>query len=433
MKNLKSLLGVSLAAIALVAGCNQEKNEKKDDAVIKAAPDQKVNVEKDADVKTTPAGKEVEKNAHKEIKEITSGKAANPFSPATMQQPQGVTIQQFFKEQALPEVVAVIGDEKITKEELIKDIEAQLPPQMRNQPLPPQVTAGLAQNLKMVVDTIISRKILLQLAAKDGIKPSPRLLLDKFNSFLEKMPPEQKATFEKKLEAQGSSIAKQKEQAMKDLGAQEAVAIDKWIESKLLPKVKVDEADAKKFYHENQDKFKRPGTVKVAHILIAPEKPDVAKFSKMNDEEKKKFMAEADKKAKAKADEVLAKVKKGGDFSTLAKEHSICPSGKADGGNLPEFDKNGMTPGAGPRGGRMDKVFTEASYKLNPGAFTQEPVKTNFGYHIIKSDKKTEDSFIPFKEVKDHLTTSLKKEKLGKEVKTMIDAEKEKSKVKIFI
>lgn len=437
MKNFNLWL-IGILTAGMLVGCSEEEKEKKDDAVIKAAPKQEVATPAPApvpekEVAVTPAGKEVEKETEKKINQITSGKGKNPFLPNQPKQPQGMTVKQFFAEQEMPEVVAVVGDEKITKQELIKEIENQLPVPMRNQPLPPQVTAGLAQNMKMVVETIISRKLLLQMAAKDGIKPSPRLLLDKFNDFLSKMPPEQKAAFEKQLEAQGSSIAKQKEEAMKDTGAQEAVAIDKWIETKLLPKVNITEEDAKKFYHENQQSFKLPGTVKVAHILVAPERPKPEEYGKMNDEERKKYLENADKKAKAKADEIMAKVNKGEDFAALAKEHSSCPSGKSEGGNLPEFDQNGATPGAGPRGGRMDKIFTKASYALKPGEVTPAPVKTQFGYHIIKSEKKTEDSFVPFADVKDRLITTLKREKLRKEIKTMIDAEKEKSKVKIFI
>lgn len=435
-----------MSAITLVAfGCSKEENVKKDDAVLSAAPKDKV-------VKTEETVPEV-KAAVKETVAAESEKVADKAAETTEQAPaekpevkeevfakdkmapksQGMTLKQFFKERKLPEVVAVVGDQKITREELEKDIAAQLPAPMREQPLPPQITAALAQNMKAVIDSIVNRRLLLKLAADDGIKPSPRLLLDKFDEFLKKMTPEQKAAFDKQLAAQGTSIAKQKEEAMKDTGAQEAIAIDNWVETKLMPSINVDEETAKKFYHENQDRFKKPGVVKVAHILVTPEKLTMEKMAGMSDEEKKKFAEEADKNAKAKAEEILAKVKKGEDFAKLAKENSACPSGKADGGNLPEFDKNGMTPGAGMRGGRMDKTFTEASFKLKPGEVTQAPVKTGFGYHIIKSSKKTEESFIPFKDVKDYLISSLKKEEVSKKVKSMIDAEKEKSKVKIFL
>ena len=351
--------------------------------------------------------------------------------PKGMTPPKGVTIEESLAKLDIPEVVAVVGDEKITKEELIKEVERSIPAQMRNQPLPPQVTAGLTRNLKNAVDMMVSRKLLLKVAADDGIKPSAKLLTDKFDDYVKSLPPQQLEAFKKRLAASGTSIEKQKAEAVKDLGAQEAVAIDKWVATKVMPSVTVDDAAAEKFYRENQERFKKPGTVQVAHILVSPEKPSKEKMEKMSDEDKKKFAIESEKQAKDKSEAILVKVKKGDDFSKLAKENSICPSGKTEGGVLPEFDKTGAIAGAGPRGGRMDKVFTDASFKLKPGE-TSDVVKTTFGYHIIKSVKKSDDSFMPFDQVKDYLKSSLKKEEIGKKIKTMLDAEKEKCKVKIF-
>lgn len=65
------------------------------------------------------------------------------------------------------------------------------------------------------------------------------------------------------------------------------------------------------------------------------------------------------------------KLAKGADFSLLAKKHSICPSGKR-GGDLGEFRKGQMVK-------PFDQVvFTQALYKVHG------PVKTQFGYHLIK-------------------------------------------------
>lgn len=426
MESKFKLICSAIFAVIFAAGCSEQASEKKadkDDAVLTPAK----SVET---VAVTPAGKDAERKTKELAKAIAKGEKT--VFPVTQAVPESETISDFMKKQDLPDVVATIGEEKITKDDLIADIEAQIPEPMRKQPLPPQVTAGLSQNLKAIVDTIISRKLLLKLAAADDIKPSAAMLIEKFDAYLKQLPPPQLEAFKKQLAASGSSIEKHKAEAVKDIGAQEAVAIDKWIETKIIPTITVKDETAEKFYRENQERFKQPGTVQVAHILIAPEKPTPEKLEKMSDDEKKKFAEEADQSAKAKAEEILAKVKKGEDFAKLAKENSTCPSGKAEGGVLPEFDKTGAIAGAGPRGGRMDKIFTDASYKLKPGEIS-DIVKTNFGYHIIKSIKLTEESFIPFEKVKGYLLSSLKKEELSKKVKEMLDAEKEKCNVKIFI
>ena len=68
---------------------------------------------------------------------------------------------------------------------------------------------------------------------------------------------------------------------------------------------------------------------------------------------------------------VVEELKAGGSFSDLAKKYSTCPSGKR-GGDLGQFGR-----------GQMVKEFEQAAFSLKPGQVS-EPVKTQFGYHIIK-------------------------------------------------
>jgi hypothetical protein len=82
------------------------------------------------------------------------------------------------------------------------------------------------------------------------------------------------------------------------------------------------------------------------------------------------------KGAKAKAEEVLAKLRAGGDFNALAKEHSGDPSNKNNGGDLGWFGR-----------GMMVKPFEDAAFALKPGELSSV-VETQFGYHIIKLDER---------------------------------------------
>ena len=78
-------------------------------------------------------------------------------------------------------------------------------------------------------------------------------------------------------------------------------------------------------------------------------------------------------KKESEAIAILERLKKGEGFANLAKELSIDRGSAKCGGDLGLFGR-----------GMMVKQFEEAAFKLKKGETTQEPVKTEFGYHIIK-------------------------------------------------
>ena len=129
------------------------------------------------------------------------------------------------------------------------------------------------------------------------------------------------------------------------------------------------------------------GDIKASHILITSEATN-----DMTDDEKKKFENDAYNKAK----EVIKKLDEGAKFEDLAKEYSKDGSAN-DGGNLGYFNR-----------GDMVSEFEEAVVKLEVGKYTKEPVKTQFGYHIIlKTDQKEKPSL---EDSKDTIKKTLAKE-----------------------
>lgn len=119
-----------------------------------------------------------------------------------------------------------------------------------------------------------------------------------------------------------------------------------------------------KSYYDNNIK----GDIKASHILISVDE-------NATDEDKEK--------AKKKAEEIIEKLKNGEDFAKLAKEYSDDDESKKDGGNLGYFNT-----------GDMVEAFEEAAYKLSVDEYTTEPVKTTYGYHIIKkTGEKEKPSF----------------------------------------
>ena len=96
----------------------------------------------------------------------------------------------------------------------------------------------------------------------------------------------------------------------------------------------------------------------------------------------------ASKAAEDKIKAVIVRLKKGEDFAKVAKEVTEDPSGKANGGDLGYFTKEQMVP-----------EFADVAFKLEKGQIS-EPVKTQFGWHVIKVEDKRTKPAPKFEEVK---------------------------------
>lgn len=162
---------------------------------------------------------------------------------------------------------------------------------------------------------------------------------------------------------------------------------------KLLATAEVKDEDIKKFYEENKDAFKQAESADASHILVEEED---------------------------KAREIYEKIKNGGDFEELAKEYSTCPS-KEKGGNLGTFTK-----------GQMVKEFEDAVFENEVGTIT-EPVKTQFGYHIIKINQKNDARELSFDEVKDRIVEQVRRQKEQEIYNKKITESKDKYEVKMNI
>ena len=311
----------------------------------------------------------------------------------------------------LPELVAKIGDEKITKADIILEFKPVIAMMNENGQLDSIPADVWKTEVKERLDDIIATKLLVKLAEADGYKPEPAKADEEFNKLTAQIPPEQLA----------DTLAKQgmTPEAIKTRIAM-GLAIQKWIEEKVVPNIKISDEDAEKFYRENQERFKKPETVRASHILIKIDELDPEKAKGMTDEQKKTASDELKQNALKKAQEILAELKQGGDFAKLAAENSACPS-KEKGGDLGTFER-----------GKMAEEFEKSAFSLSPGELS-DVVETEFGYHIIKTTEKKESEFMPFQEVKSFLVEGLKNQKTSEIIQEKLETEKKNKKVEIFI
>ena len=128
---------------------------------------------------------------------------------------------------------------------------------------------------------------------------------------------------------------------------------------KMFNEIAISEEEIKAFYDENKSLYNRPEMVSASHILVDSEE---------------------------KANEILEDITDGLSFEDAAKEFSSCPS-KQEGGALGQFGK-----------GQMVKEFEDAAFAMRVGEISA-PVKTQFGYHIIKLTENLSARNAEFEEV----------------------------------
>ena len=135
----------------------------------------------------------------------------------------------------------------------------------------------------------------------------------------------------------------------------------------------ITDADLKARYDKEMAAYTPPEEVKASHILV---------------------------QTKEEADAVMKELAAGKPFADVAKEKSIDPGSKENGGDLGYFQRGQMVP-----------EFELAAFALEKGAVTKEPVQTQFGFHIIKQEDKRTGEKPAFDAVKDQVREVVAAEK----------------------
>ena len=149
-------------------------------------------------------------------------------------------------------------------------------------------------------------------------------------------------------------------------------------------KITISDEEISGYYHDNREQFSTGPRVKLRHILLDSE---------------------------SEAQAVLARLKKGEDFSALAREKSRCPSSQ-QGGELGWATKGMMVP-----------EFEDAAFALKKGQMS-EVVKSSYGYHVIMCDDVEAARQLDLEEVRDTIRQQLKSEKSEETVSALIEQAK---------
>ncbi|MFQ5485583.1 MAG: peptidylprolyl isomerase, partial [Desulfobacterales bacterium] len=164
------------------------------------------------------------------------------------------------------------------------------------------------------------------------------------------------------------------------------------------PDIAITDEEISEYYESNTAEFKKPKTVEARHILL---KVDQGAAQETVDEKKGKIL------------NILKKAREGEDFAQLAKTYSEGPT-RDTGGYLGAFQKEAMV-----------RPFAEKAFSMKAGEIS-EPVRTRFGWHLIKVEKVNEASTLSRKEAEDDirekLTDKRAKALASDEAETVADA-----------
>ncbi|MFB3163276.1 peptidylprolyl isomerase [Neobacillus sp. 179-J 1A1 HS] len=223
------------------------------------------------------------------------------------------------------------------------------------------------------VEQLIADKIVASEAKKEKVTITDKELNEEVDKLKESYGGEE--VFNQMLESNNTTV-----DALKD-DLKNYLTIRKLLE----PQIKITDEELQTYFDENKDSFGEAEQVKASHILVADE---------------------------ATAKEIKQKLADGADFAELAKEYSTDEGTKENGGELGFFAK-----------GTMVTEFDDVAFTL-PVNEISDPVKTDYGYHIIKVEEKKEAKEANFDDSKKEIKETLIQQKMETEYSTWLEEKK---------
>ncbi|WP_227763984.1 peptidylprolyl isomerase [Zhaonella formicivorans] len=290
------------------------------------------------------------------------------------------------------DVVATVNGQDITRQEFNEKMEgAKAAMELQGMKFDGEQGKVILKMLEQeVLNQMIQEAVITQDAEKQGIKVEPKKAKEQLDQMKKAYGEE---AFKKMLEAQKTNEEKLTKYILFGLTADE-------LYKKVTADVKVTEEEAKDYFAKNKEDLVQ---VKVSHILVEAKEGEAT--------------PEQVKKAEAKAKELIARLQDGADFAELAKKESDEPMAKTTGGALEGYFSKSDS--------MYVPEFTEGALKIAKGTVGAEPVKSPFGFHVIK----VEDRKDTFEQLKEDLIAKLTADKKGQKWQEYLSELMKKAKI----
>lgn len=243
-------------------------------------------------------------------------------------------------------------------------------------------TFFVEQNGEAALDTLITKNLINQEVEKEKITVSSKEIDAELQELIDSYGGEE--TFEQQLTASGLTQDDIKED----------IEVNLKIEKLLEPQIEITEEEMQTYFDENKDSFAQTKQVKASHILVEDEET---------------------------AKEVKEKLDNGEDFAELAKEYSTDTASAESGGDLGFFGE-----------GSMVAEFEEAAFSMKVDEIS-DPVKSDYGYHIIKVTDTQEAAEANFEKSKEEIKGILLDEKMATEYPTWLEEKQKEYDVKNYL
>lgn len=246
-----------------------------------------------------------------------------------------------------------------------------------------------------LVTDLIERRLLYQVAKKEGMLPSTAEVQGALEELKRNNNAPDDAQFRALLKAEGLTM----EQVRRTVG--ERLAIGRLLAKQIRASIILSEEEIAKYYETNRDRFQRTPEAEIHHVLfeVGPDQEEAG--------------------VRARAEEMLAKVKAGADFVQAAKPYA--DKGESSGADLLTVHR-----------GELEPEIESVAFGLPAGGISA-PIRTSSGFHVIKVEKVRAEPVASLAEVREMIRDRLFQEKYEAKRKDYVASLRAQSAIHVFL